>query len=95
MSYGTPFDRLATGRAINPTMSGASIVAIVCALSSFFVGAGWGFLLAVIAIVAGVLGLVLSLSPRVRGGVTSFLAIIAGAIGIVTAIVKLIVGVVS
>jgi hypothetical protein len=73
----------------------ASLIAIVCAVASFFVGAGWGFLLALIAIVAGLIGMVLSISPRVRGGITSFFAIIAGLIGIVTAIVKLLVGVIS
>jgi hypothetical protein len=76
-------------------MSGASILALICALASFFVGPGWGFLLAVVAIIAGLIGFVVSLSPRVRGGVTSFFAIVAGLIGIVTAIVKLAVGVVS
>ncbi len=95
MSSGTPLNRLGTGPTVSPAMSGAAIVALVCALGSFFVGAGWGLLLAVIAIVAGLLGMVLSLSPRVRGGVTSFFAIIAGLIGILTAIVKIIVGVVS
>jgi hypothetical protein len=76
-------------------MSGSSILAIVCAIGSFFVGAGFGLLLAIIAIIAGVLGLVLSLSPSVRGGVTSFFAIIAGLVGIVAAVVKLIVAIAS
>ena len=87
MSYGTPHPHSAG--VMNPTMSGASILAIVAAILSFFVSAGWGFLLAIIAILAGLVGLVLSLSPRVRGGITSFFAIVAGLIGIVAAIVRL------
>ena len=93
MSYGSQHPRIAPAGPMSPTMSGAAILAIVAALASFFVGAGWGLLLAFLAIAAGLIGLVLSLSPSVRGGVTSFFAIIAGLIGIVAAVVKLIIAV--
>lgn len=65
-----------------------SILSLVAAFFSFKVGAFGGFLLAGIAIVLGALGVILSLSPRVRGGVVSLIGIFAGAIGVVAAIVK-------
>lgn len=73
-----------------PTMSAASIVAIICGVFSIFVGAGMGFLLALVAIVAGVVGVVMSLSPRVRGGMTSIVAVVLGLLGVVLAVLKLI-----
>lgn len=76
-------------RRTQPGFSIPSIIAIICAIASFFFGAGFGFLLAVIAIVAGVVGVLLSLSPNVRGGMTSIISVIAGAIGIIAAIFKL------
>jgi hypothetical protein len=66
-----------------------SILAIVCAIASFFFGAGLGFLLAVAAIVLGIVGFVLALLPGVRGGFASVLSVLAGVIGIVAAIFKL------
>jgi hypothetical protein len=75
--------------AAQPAYSLPSILAIVCAIASFLAGAGWGLVLAVAAIVFGVIGVLLALLPNVRGGVTSFIAIIAGALGIVAAILKL------
>lgn len=65
-----------------------SILAVVAAFFSFRMGAFGGFVLAGIAIVLGILGLVLSLSPKVRGGIMSFIGIAAGAIGIIAAVVK-------
>jgi hypothetical protein len=67
-----------------------SLIAIVAAVGSFMVGAGLGFLLAIVAIIAGGIGVLLSLSPSARGGIISFIAIIAGAIGILAAVVRLI-----
>jgi hypothetical protein len=65
-----------------------SIIAIVAALLSFGTGAFWGFILAVVAIVFGLIGLMLSFSPSVRGGVISIISLLAAAIGIVLAVIK-------
>ena len=65
-----------------------SIIAIVAAIASFPAGAFFGFLLAIIAVIFGAIGIVLSLSPRLRGGVISTLAIFAGMLGILAALVK-------
>ena len=53
-------------------------------------GAGAGFLLAILAIILGGLGLVLALAPQTRGGVVSVISILAGAIGIIAAVFKLV-----
>ena len=65
-----------------------SIIAIVAAVLSFTTGAFWGFVLAMIAIVCGLIGVVFSLSPNVRGGFMSTLSLMAGGIGLVAAIIK-------
>ena len=65
-----------------------SIIAIVAAIASFPVSALMGFLLAVVAVIFGAIGIILSLSPRVRGGVVSTLAIFAGMLGVLAALVK-------
>jgi hypothetical protein len=65
-----------------------SIIAIAAAVASFFVGAGGGFILALVAIVFGIFGVLLSMAPSVRGGFISVLAFVAGAIGIVVAVIK-------
>jgi len=65
-----------------------SIIAIVAAIASFPTGAFFGMLLAIVAVIFGMIGIVLSLSPRVRGGVISTLAIFAGMLGILAAVVK-------
>ena len=74
----------------SPVFSAPAIVAVVCAVASFFFNAGLGLLLAIIAIVAGVIGLLMALSPRVRGGIASTVAILAGLVGILAAVVKII-----
>jgi hypothetical protein len=65
-----------------------SIIAICAAVASFFVGAFGGFLLALGAIVFGVIGVVMAMSSRVRGGFVSVLSLIAAAVGIVVAVIK-------
>jgi hypothetical protein len=65
-----------------------SIIAIIAAIASFPVGALMGFLLAIVAVIFGALGFILSLSPKVRGGVVSTLAIFAGVLGLIAAVVK-------
>lgn len=84
MSYDRP-----RGHA-RPEFSIPAIIAVVCAIGSFFFGAALGFLLAVVAIVAGLIGVVLALSPSVRGGMMSIISIVAGLIGIVAAVFKLV-----
>jgi hypothetical protein len=73
-----------------PHFSLPSIIAIVAAIASYFSRAGTGFFLAIVAIVCGVLGVMISMAPSVRGGFISTLSLIAGAIGIVVAIIKMI-----
>ena len=74
------------------TFSIPSLISLISALLILFVVQnGFGiFLLAGVSIVFGVLGLILSLSPKVRGGIVSFLSIAAGLIGVIIAVVKLI-----
>ena len=83
VSYGRP---AGAGR---PAFSIPSIIAIAAAIGSFFVGAGLGMLLAIIAIAAGAIGLVLALSPRVRGGMMSVVSIVFGLVGIIAAVIKI------
>lgn len=86
MTY-TPYPTSGPGR---QSFSIISILAIVAAVCSFLVGAGLGFLLAAVAIILGLIGVVMSLSPSVRGGMISILSIVAGVIGIIAAIVRLV-----
>lgn len=65
-----------------------SIIAIIAALLSFTTGAFWGFVLAGVAIVFGLLGIMLSFSSRTRGGMVSVLSLVAGFIGLAAAVVK-------
>jgi hypothetical protein len=65
-----------------------SLIAIVTALLSFTTGAFWGFVLALVAIVCGLIGVTLSLSPTVRGGLISAFSLIAGSIGLIAALIK-------
>jgi len=68
-----------------------SLIALVAAILIFVVNNGFlVFLLAGVAIVFGLLGIMLSLSPKVRGGIVSFLGIGAGLVGVIIAVVKLI-----
>jgi hypothetical protein len=66
----------------------SSLIALAAAIASFFVGAGLGMILAVVAILFGALGVLLSFSSRTRGGFVSTLSIAAGFLGIVVAAVK-------
>jgi hypothetical protein len=67
-----------------------SLIALVAAILIFVVGNGFlVFVLAGVAIIFGLIGIILSLSPSVRGGIVSFLGIGAGLIGVIMAMVKL------
>ncbi len=65
-----------------------SIIAVIAAFFSFTTGAIWGLILALIAIVFGLIGVAVALSPSKRGGIASTIAMIAGAVGIVAALIK-------
>jgi len=73
----------------SPAFSAPAIVAVICAVASFFFGAGLGLLLAIVAIVAGAIGVIMALSPNVRGGIASIISILAGVVGILAAVVKI------
>jgi hypothetical protein len=78
-----------TTRPQGAAFSVPSIIAVIAAVLSFTTGAFWGFVLAGIAIVAGLIGVLFALSPRVRGGMVSVVAVLAGLVGIIAAIVKI------
>jgi hypothetical protein len=73
---------------VKPHFSIPSLIAIAAAIASFFVSPSSGFLLAMVAIGFGVLGLLLSFAPSIRGGVVSMLSMVLACIGIVVAIIK-------
>ncbi len=74
-----------------PHFSIPSLIAIGCAIASLFLSAGTGFILAIIAIIFGVIGFLLALSPSVRGGIISLFSLFIAAAAIVIAIIKAIV----
>jgi len=74
-----------------PHYSIPSILALVAAIASFFVSAGTGFLLAMVAIVCGALGFILSLSPSIRGGMISVVSLCLAGLGVIVAIIRAIV----
>ena len=66
----------------------ASIAAILCAVGSLIVGnAGGKLLLAIVAVVFGLVGMLRAVSPRVSGGVLSMIAIVIAMIGFVVALI--------
>lgn len=72
-----------------------SLIAVITAIWSFYAGAFFGMILAVVAILSGLLGVMLALSPSVRGGVASIVAVLAGGIGVVAAIIKAVMWILS
>lgn len=77
-----------TAQAQSARFSFPSLIALAAAIGSFFVGAGLGMLLAMVAILFGALGVLLSFSSRRRGGMVSTMSVAAGFLGIVVAAVK-------
>ena len=71
-----------------PHFSIPSIIAIAAAIAIFFVRPGAGLALAIVAIVFGVIGFLLSFAPSIRGGVISVFSLILASIGIIVAITK-------
>jgi Domain of unknown function (DUF4112) len=74
------------GDPVKPKVATAAIVAIIAAIWSFFSGAFWGLILAIIAVVAGAIGMLIAVSPRRRGGLLSIGAIALGVIALVRAV---------
>ena len=73
------------------TFSIPSILAAICAGLAFF-DTGLGFLLAIAAIILGLVGVVISLSPSHRGGILSVVSILLGAIAAIVSILGFIIG---
>jgi hypothetical protein len=65
-----------------------SIIAIIAAIASFAVGAFWGFILGLVAVFFGAIGLLLSFSPTVRGGFVSIIGVMGGLLGLIAAVIK-------
>ena len=72
-----------------------AILALVAAIGSFMTGWFLGLILAIAAILLGLIGVMLALSPRVRGGMISVASMVAGVIGIIVAVIKLVGAVVT
>lgn len=72
-----------------------SVLAIIAAILSFKFGAILGLIMAALALIFGVLGIVLALAPKTRGGALSILAVILSFIGVIAAVVKSIMWIVS
>jgi hypothetical protein len=78
-----------------PVRSTASVIAILCALGGFWMsGHGrelWGFILAIVAILAGLIGGIKALSPRVSGGILSIVAVVLGLVALVFTFIAMLV----
>ncbi|MFZ0243647.1 MAG: hypothetical protein WAL90_18560 [Desulfobacterales bacterium] len=72
----------------------AATISIIAAVASyFFTFSGhpiWGLIAGMISVPAGVFGMIIAASPRVRGGIISLLAIVFGAIAVVLSILGII-----
>jgi hypothetical protein len=65
-----------------------SIISIIAVILSFYWGAILGMIMAGVAIVFGLLGMLLSMSSARRGGIISILGVIGGAVGVIAAVIK-------
>lgn len=70
-----------------------AIIAILAAMISYATSCSghWiaGLILAIIAVPAGLVGLVLAASPRVAGGILSIIAIVLGGLGVVVSLLAM------
>ena len=85
--------------AVSPQVrSTASVVAIIAAIVSFFLSGTdrevWGFIVALVAIGAGLIGGVKALSPRVSGGILSIMAVVLGVIALLFSVLAGMLGIV-
>ena len=65
-----------------------SIISFIAAILTFASGAFFGLIWAGVAVVFGLIGVLLSLAPSVRGGFLSTFGVLGGLIGVVAAIIK-------
>ena len=79
---------------MNQKAGTAATFAIIAAIGSFvltFTGSPvWGLLVAVLAIVFGIVGVVMSASPKIGGGLMSSFSVILGIFGVGISILVLI-----
>jgi hypothetical protein len=76
-----------------PVFSAFSIIAVLAAVGALFVnGGGLTLLLAIVAIIFGLLGMVVAFLPSRRGGIMSFIAVGVGLLAVIIAIVRLVGG---
>lgn len=65
-----------------------SVISIIAVILSFKWGAILGMIMAGVAIIFGLLGILLSISSAKRGAIISLLGVIGGAVGVIAAIIK-------
>ena len=72
----------------------AATIAIIAAIGSFvltFTGSPvWGLIVAVLAIILGILGVIMSASPKIGGGLMSSFSVILGIFGVGISILVLV-----
>lgn len=72
----------------------AAALSLICALTSYFATFSGnpliGFLLALVSIPLGILGVFMAASPRVSGGIMSIFAIILGGFGLAIALMGMV-----
>ena len=86
LNYGVQHQRGYGPRVPVAVKSMASIAAILCAVGSLIVGNAAGkMVLAIVAVVCGLVGMLRAVSPRVSGGILSMVAIVIALLGFVVA----------
>ena len=66
----------------------ASLIAILAAILSFKLNAIFGLLLAAVAFIFGLIGMLMALGKETRGGILSSLAVGLSFIGVIAAVIK-------
>ncbi len=82
-------ERIGHERQTNTVATIAIIAAIAGWILTFALHPVWGLLLNVAAIILGLAGMAIAVSPRHTGGIISIIAAILGAIGVVLSIIFL------
>lgn len=79
---------------MNQKAGTAATIAIIAAIGSFvltFAGSPiWGLVVAILAIILGIVGVIISASPKVGGGLMSSFSVILGILGVGVAVLVLI-----
>lgn len=86
MSIQPPIREPRTGQQTGAAATVAILAAIIGWIVLFARYPGWSFWLNIVAVVAGIIGLLMAASPRVSGGIASIIAIVLGAVGVILAI---------